>query len=554
MKKPAMDSQKFTALAELVKQLKFVPGPKLLEQSYNAESFLSQIDPSKKYPADLVWFRITGYRPTGIKLSQQMISAKTLVGDLVEFIEQVAGQLPVPPEELPGDYILASEVCQQLSVCGKTLRRWRLLGLPQRRVILDGQRRAVILTDTLDHFARLHARLIKRSSAFRRLDNASRGNIVKQARNLLADQCLSLHAAAKTISQQTRRPIETIKYILRQHDRLDPDGALFRPRTPISGQQQHEIFQEYTNGTPVEKLASRFHRTAASIYRIVNQTRARWWLEHPVQYVYSAEFELPDADHRILGSDQIGQGAVAKLLLQEDNDKSAGTGRLTAQQERQLFRKYNYLKFKLARRQMLVTARAVRSKILDELDDLGEQVQQTKDKLVLANLALVVSIVKRHLGCGMSFQELVSEGNMAMIRSVEKFDYSRGYKFSTYGSWAIMKGFARAIPAEGRHHQRYIRVSDKQLDLLDKPCAPDELAQDNSYRRTQAVQQAISKLDQREQTILAKRFGLKENDEPMSLSQLGSMFNLSKERIRQIELQAKNKLQKLLTSQGSDLQ
>ena len=210
------------------------------------------------------------------------------------------------------------------------------------------------------------------------------------------------------------------------------------------------------------------------------------------------------------------------------------------------------MKFKMARRQRLVTARAVRSRLLDQLDDLQHQTQQTKDKLVLANLALVVSIVKRHLGCGMSFQELVSEGNMAMIRSVEKFDYGRGYKFSTYGSWAIMKSFARAIPAEGRHHQRYIRLSDKQLDLLDQPCDPDESAQDNSYRRSQAVHQAISKLDQREQTILAKRLGLRKNDEPMSLSQLGRMFGLSKERIRQIEMQAKNKLQKLLASQSSD--
>ena len=200
--------------------------------------------------------------------------------------------MPVPAEQLPGTYMLASEVCQRFSVCRRTLRRWRLLGLPQRSAVLDGQRRAVILTATLDHFVRLNARLIKRSSAFRRLDNSTRKNIVNQARELLADQCLSLHATARAISQQTQRPIETIKYILRQHDRLNWQEALFRSRMPISLQQQHEIFQAYTSGAPVEKLASQFHRTAATIYRIVNQARARWWLEHPIQYVYSTSLSF----------------------------------------------------------------------------------------------------------------------------------------------------------------------------------------------------------------------------------------------------------------------
>ena len=83
---------------------------------------------------------------------------------------------------------------------------------------------------------------------------------------------------------------------------------------------------------------------------------------------------------------------------------------------------------------------------MDRIDRLAEESLRTKNQIVQANLRLVVSIAKRHVTASEDFFGLVSDGNMSLIRAVEKFDYSRGNKFSTYASWAIMKNFARTIP------------------------------------------------------------------------------------------------------------
>ena len=80
-----------------------------------------------------------------------------------------------------------------------------------------------------------------------------------------------------------------------------------------------------------------------------------------------------------------------------------------------------------------------------------------------ANLRLVVSIAKRHVTPDQNFFELVSDGNMSLIRAVEKFDFSRGNKFSTYASWAIMKNFARTIPGEFKHRDRFRTSQDEMF-------------------------------------------------------------------------------------------
>src|SRR5581483_3907336 len=121
---------------------------------------------------------------------------------------------------------------------------------------------------------------------------------------------------------------------------------------------------------------------------------------------------------------------------------------LTREQEAHLFRKMNYLKYRASKvREQIDPARA-RTADLDEVERLQEEALAVKNQIIRANLRLVVSIAKRHVGPSNNFFELVSDGNMSLIRAVEKFDFSRGNKFSTYASWAIMKNFARTIPEE----------------------------------------------------------------------------------------------------------
>ena len=135
---------------------------------------------------------------------------------------------------------------------------------------------------------------------------------------------------------------------------------------------------------------------------------------------------------------------------------------LTRKQEAHLFRKMNYLKYKAGRlRAKLDPARPKRS-LMDQIERLYDEAVSTKNQIIRANLRLVVSIAKRHVGPTQNFFELVSDGNMSLMRAVEKFDYGRGNKFSTYASWAIMKNFARTIPDEHRHHDRF-RTSQPEM-------------------------------------------------------------------------------------------
>ena len=132
---------------------------------------------------------------------------------------------------------------------------------------------------------------------------------------------------------------------------------------------------------------------------------------------------------------------------------------LSKEQEQHLFRKMNFLKYKASRlRDKLVPSRA-RVQDIDRIEALLDDAAEIKRLLINCNMRLVVSIAKRHAGQTGNVFELVSDGNVSLIRAVEKFDYSRGNKFSTYASWAIMKNLLAAFPTKSiaralRHRTR----------------------------------------------------------------------------------------------------
>ena len=128
---------------------------------------------------------------------------------------------------------------------------------------------------------------------------------------------------------------------------------------------------------------------------------------------------------------------------------------LTREQEAQLFRKMNYLKYKASRLRDKLDVSRPESRLMDQIEKLYDGAVATKNQIIAANLRLVVSIAKRYVGRAANFFELVSDGNMSLMRAAEKFDVSRGNKFSTYASWAIMKNFARTIPVALRHQDRF---------------------------------------------------------------------------------------------------
>jgi RNA polymerase primary sigma factor len=274
--------------------------------------------------------------------------------------------------------------------------------------------------------------------------------------------------------------------------------------------------------------------------------RAKRILELPLEYMPNRSFDNPRHEAAILSpTPQVENGARKARRPSGLPPYLASLYEiplLTREQEMHLFRRLNFLKHKASKLRKQLDPANAKSSLMDEIERLYDQAVATKNEIVRDNLRLVVSIAKRHVGHGDNFFELVSDGNMSLIRAAEKFDYARGNKFSTYASWAIMKNFARTIPGEMRLKDRFRTSQDEAFQSVAE-YRGDQLEQEHSQLKRQAqVGKILRTLDDREQRIIMSRFGLRQGQEPQTLKEVGEALGVTKERVRQIEARALNKL------------
>lgn len=526
-------------------QVRFAPRAKKLEQVERAERLLAELDPARIYSYEYLCFRITDYRPDSSP--KFVVSGEEARHDVRLFVEDVSDAANVRVGELLEPVHTVEDLSRMFNVSTKTISRWRELGLVGRRFVFSGGKKRVgFMQSSVDRFVRSHLGRIERGERFTQLSPEERNLIIRRARRL-ARAGAGQTEAARRIAKRLNRSVETIRHTLKRFDQNHPSLALFPDRSgPLSAELKEDIYQDYRRGHSVLELAERFGRTRTSIYRIINETRARKLLELPLDHIHNAEFDQPGAEQEILGPLPAGDEDVKKPKVPAGLPSYLTAlyevPLLTREQEQHVFRKYNYLKYLASQLRAGLTPSHATTGLMDRIEQLYEQAVKTKNRIVQANLRLVVSIAKRHVGASDDFFSLVSDGNISLMRAVDKFDYARGNKFSTYATWAVMRNFARTIPDEFKHRERFRTCQDEMFDAQqDRRTAP--LAMESAqHLREQQIERILSRLDEREQRIIISRFGLNHAQEPKTLQEVGSQLGVTKERIRQIEARALDKL------------
>ncbi len=534
-----------TTIKQLRDQQVRVPSrDKKLEHVNRAEKLLAEIDSRREYPYEYLCYRITEYRPDSAE--GVAVSGKELAHDLRLFVEDVSDSANLRVEDAGEPVHTVEELSKMFNVSTKTISRWREQGLVSRRFLFDGKRKRVgFLRSSVERFVTQNEEKVRRGERFSQLTDEERRDMVERARRLVrAGGCPA--EVAKRVAKHMNRSIETVRYTLKQFDEQNPHQAVFPETTGLlTDDVKQKIFQQHRRGESIDTLARKFCRTRTTIYRVLNEMRAKRILELPLDYMYHETYDKAGIEKSIMAPLPASDVPAKKMRgpsgLPPYLSALYEVPLLTREQEYHLFRKFNYLKHKASKLRADLDPSHARTSVMDEIERLYEEAVQVKNQIVQANLRLVVSIAKRHVTGTEDFFALVSDGNMSLIRAAEKFDFSRGNKFSTYASWAIMKNYARTIPDEFKRRDRF-RTSQEELFTATQDNRGDQLGEEASQRlREQQVERILSRLDERERKIIVSRFGLDHDREPLTLKEVGTEMGVTKERIRQIESRALDK-------------
>lgn len=553
--------------ASLVAQLRRSPLRLRLKLLGNAEFLLSLLQDDRSYPIDFVCHALTGYRlrESGEPrdADKKLIPARTLRTDLLTLAEDLSCDARLALPSWPERLFSVTDLAERFEVSTKTIFRWHRRGLVGWRFVTADRRSRLMFSErAIRRFVAQNSELVARGSSFSQLTGQERTQVVARAAELVEAGQRTVNAVARVIASETGRAVETIRLILKRHDELHPRAGIFnRSKLKVAADDKRLILWEaYVDGCSVQSLAERFDQPVAAVYRVITEMRARDLKARAIEYVDAPEFAAENADTAILDNPEAADPYVASPVrpprlpadLPPYLRQLFSLPLLTPVGEAALFRKFNYLKWKAARVLAALAPEAATARELDQVERLLDQANQVKNQIIQANLRLVVSIAKRHLTPGRDFFELVSDGNISLMRAVEKFDFTRGFKFSTYASWAVMKNFARTVPEQRLHGERYQTGRDELLENAAGPGSDEPENNDLPLVRS-TLDRMLAVLDERESSILRQRYGLDGGSEPQTLEQIGQRFGISKERIRQLEARALTKLRSDFANEASRL-
>lgn len=300
------------------------------------------------------------------------------------------------------------------------------------------------------------------------------------------------------------------------------------------------------------KPASAAKSTQSAFQTDRNKQRATRLTKAKISFIPNDAFLERTAKQKILGT-------PLELEFVPEIDAKAG-GRLPShlarlcdapllenEEEKDLFRRMNYLLYRASAVREKVTVRRPNVERMDELEDLLESASQVKNRIVAANIRLVISIVKQLAPNPIQFEEMLSDGLLAMIRAVEKFDFDRGFRFSTYATMVIRRQLYRSMKNDHRDRTRF--TTGDQTLMSEQPEADQDprIGYQSWVHLNSALTAIMASLDSRERQIIRARFGFDTDGKKQTLQALAKEFGVCKERVRQLEKRAMNKLRSLVS-------
>ena len=294
------------------------------------------------------------------------------------------------------------------------------------------------------------------------------------------------------------------------------------------------------------------------------QLRANALLSLEVRYIAASDFESLDGDSTPVDAavelmDSLRKqalevrenAAVADLLVQTEapvfRDWNSDAPLLTFAEEQVLFRALNLLRFRVSRMRSRLSPTSPAKKAMDEIDRKLNLAEQIRGQLVNSNMRLVASIARKFSSRDGDVDDFSSDGCMILMGAIDRFDYARGFRFSTYATHSIQRHFFRLWKTRQRRRERFPNAATEVLSAVPDRDGELPICDDPQTVVENLLARAGSVLDEREQQIVLSRFGLKSGcSHARTLREIASDMGLSKERVRQLQLKALEKLRELL--------
>ncbi len=477
---PRISSFRITAIDELYKQLKYAPDAARQRQMEAAERLAGEIEPAQLYPHDFVIYRITGYRPDRSEASPALVG-EALVGDLAAFIGHLSHDLDLASCEQPRSPVPLREAARRLNVSTKTLQRYRRRGLVCHYLVFpDGAKRLACFEDALQRFVQQHRERVDRAAAFTRVGGADLGGMIDAARETRRLHGLSLGATARRLAVRYGRSHETLRGILKQHDRRSVE-PIFGDRGSIKMREAALICRAARMGMSPSRLARRLGRTTPTVHRAINVGRRQQLDSFGLAWVPLAVLADAEAVSTLAREPAIVTGLIPlearvdALGLVESTRLDADEDRLDAEAAT-LLAGFNMLKRRAAGA-VGGLPRYPASGVLDAIETDLRWATLLKRRLLGLGLPSAVAAIEQFVGRPLDQQP--REEVLVLVRlaidvvsaSIESINPDRGQRTSHVCAYAMSRALAKGSgpPPAGRagtkHRPRGV-VLNRPFEML----------------------------------------------------------------------------------------